>query len=432
MKRLLSSLSTMSTLNRIILPVFIILFLFLVVQTPIISSDTKSYSMMEISRFPGFVLFLRVFKIVFRENYPSIMIGFNLVFGFSVIHIVLHKLKSLFKLELWQNLIVFAILLFPYFPPLSIAANITSEAIAYPLYLLMIMFGLEILMRSQHLKIFLFALAYLGLVLTRGQFIIIPFIFLFILLLKYKKAILQPTLLGILILLIILPVLSVQIDKTYRKVFFGHFVSTPYSYINSIALPLYISKKEDRDLFETEDQRKVFDLAYKRIDSLNLLSSKVKGSRMERFAGFYYNFPLICNQNIHDQGIQYYMDQNHSRSESYIRIENDCKAMMPLLIKHNFKEYITLYYTNVIQGFKSIFIAIFLFVVLCWSGISLLKRYETNKAVIFLITLLIFSNAFIVGIACHSIIRYIFYNYFLFFILIILLFRKKHTTHESY
>jgi hypothetical protein len=43
---------------------------------------------------------------------------------------------------------------------------------------------------------------------------------------------------------------------------------------------------------------------------------------------------------------------------------------------------------------------------------------------LFLSTLLIISNAMIVAFASHSIIRYLFYNYFFGIILLIILFRK--------
>lgn len=430
MKPIASIFNKLSILNRILFLGFIFSFIYLILQPPIVSFDTMSYLRAEISRFPGFVIFIRVYKLIFGEFYEP-MVGMYLVFGFGAIYRTIHTLKRLFNLKLWQLLVTFAILLFPYFPPLSIANNICSEGLAYPLYLLMISFGLSVLKTADYKQVLYFGIAYLLLTLTRGQFIFIPLLFLLLFVLQHRKALFHKKTLVIAISILCLPFLNVQLDKTYRKLAYGHFVSTPYSYVNAITLPLYVSKKEDRSLFTDPNVQQVFDFSYHRIDSLNLLSRKIDGDRFERFKGFYEQFPVICNQNVHSQGIQFYYDKGYGIYESYIQIEKDCKVMMPLLIQHNFKEFITLYYTNVIHGFGSVFIALFLLLVCIWSGIKTLRNYNTYTATVFLITLLIISNALIVGIACHSIMRYIFYNYFLFFVLIVLLFQKKIVTEEN-
>ena len=139
---------------------------------------------------------------------------------------------------------------------------------------------------------------------------------------------------------------------------------------------------------------------------------------------FHENFPLICNQNIHMGGVDYYMNKGFSRAEAYIKTEEACKAIMFNAIKHNFKDYILIYYTNVIYGFKSVFIALFFLITALWSFVKVIKKFELDTGFILFTSLLVISNALIVAIACHSISRYLVYNYFSIIIIPLLLIRR--------
>src|SRR5690606_1398498 len=208
-----------------------------------------------------------------------------------------------------------------------------------------------------------------------------------------------------------------------RKLVHNHYITAPYTYVNAITLPLYISKKKDSILFENPDNRELFLKTYRRIDSLGLLSSKVDGGYKEKYQVFHDNFPYICNQSFHDIGRLYFKDESDP-FQSSIDTEIAAKQMFPLLVKEHFKDYIALYYTSIKHGFYSVFIFIFFVLVCIYSGWKCLKKFTFENAILFFGSLLIISNALIVAVAVHTILRYVFYNFAMAFIILFLLSKK--------
>ncbi len=404
--------------------VYAITFLFLVFKGPIFSPDSYSYLNTEISRFPGYVICMRVFKYILGPDFGHLLVAFHMLFGFSTIHFTLKGFQNLLKLNFWSVLFIFGVLISPYFQSIYVANNITSEGLSYPFYLVFITASALLIFNNNKKMLLWSSFAFILLTLTRGQFIICSVIVAFIYGIKhYVGKTLKPNFI-VIIVLVCLPFLSKTLDSLYRKILFDHYVSTPYSYVNAVALPLFISHEDNINLIESQESKDIFEFSYKRIDSLDLLSSKDKGDHYYRYKRFHNNFPPICNQNIHSGGIKYFYNKGFSAYESYIKTEQVCKSLMLPLIKANFKEYITLYFTSIMYGFKSIPLAIAILALAFWSFIKCLKKFNLLYGIILLTTLLALSNAMIVAVACHSIDRYLFYNNFLIAITALLLLNK--------
>lgn len=417
--------------NRLLLLIFVAFFFFFIVQSPIYSPDTYSYLRADITRFPGYIFYLRGLQALFGSGFDVVALAGHLAMGCIAIVILFKNISQLFKLSWIAKGLLLAVLTFPYFKPIEVAVNLTSEGLAYPLYLMLLSFSIDFLFRGASKKIFHISIVYLILVLTRGQFIIVAPIIGFVFALKVKKRIFTPKTFLLVALLFLLPVLSSVADKTYRSIFYGYFKTTPYSYVNVVALPLYISEAKDTKEFEDRDIKVIYDHSHQKLDSLNLLSTKVKGSYKEKYLRFHYNFPEICNQNIHDFGLKYYLSQGVPPYENAFAIEAACKAMTPKLINAHFTEFVAIYYTSIVHGFKSVFILFFVIALSILSLVRVLRGFGVNSGFVLLATLLMISNAMIVGIASHSIMRYLFYNYFLGLLILIILLKKFIPRHES-
>jgi hypothetical protein len=421
---------SIKSLFKLTFLVYAITFLLLLLKGPIFSPDSYSYLHIEISRFPGFVICVRLFKFLFGEHFGYYLVAFHLLFGFATIHFALKTITKLFNLNFWLSLILFGFLISPYFQSVYAANNITSEGICYPFYLILISSSLRFIFLNEKKHLLWITIAFILLTLTRGQFIIDALIIAFIYALKNYKALKTKPVLLSLALLIALPVISSTLDKTYRKLLFGHFVSTPYSYVNAVALPLYISKKDNIELIKDPDTKAVFEFSFKKIDSLNLLSSRVEGDSYYKYMTFHDNFPPICNQNIHNGGIKYFHDKGNTVYESYIKTEQVCKNLMLPLIQANFKTYISLYITSIMYGFTSIPLAIAMVLLALWSFVKCLKNFNLLHGFTLFTTLMVLSNAMIVAVACHSIERYLFYNNFLLALLAVMWIKKLITTEK--
>ncbi len=404
--------------------IFSILFIYFIYQPAIYSFDSFSYLRGDFNRYPGYVIFARIYTIVFGAFFDYAVISTQLLLGFTSIYIFLRKISSVIKIHFLLKVLLFSILIFPYFPHLSIANNIASEGLAYPFYLLLIAFSFNLIFQNQHKKIIHISIFFVLLTLTRGQFIIVPLIVAFIYLLKHKKKVLKRLKIYVIFLLIILPFINQLTNKTYNKIIYGHFVTTPFSYINVVALPLFVSNEDDANYIDNEEDKLIFLKSYHQIDSLGLLSSKIKGDNKNKYQVFHDNFPIICNQNIFQNGIDFYNEKYGRIEQNSIRIEKTCKAIFPVLLKRNFKNYIVIYFEGVFHGFHSIIIAILMLLVLIYSFWLCIKNFTAENGILLLSSLLIVSNSLLVALACHSISRYLFYNYALGFLIVLLLFRK--------
>ncbi|MFT4698685.1 MAG: hypothetical protein ACI9SJ_001841 [Flavobacteriaceae bacterium] len=411
--------------NILVLLAFIFTFIFLVNKPPIYSPDTYGYLHVNISRYPVYILFIRGFQFIFGSFFEVMMVSFQLVFSIISISIIYKNCKELLNLNIWLKTLLFVILLFPLYPRLYIANNLVSEGLAYPLYLLLISFIIDFLYRNKSIKVIHLSITLLILSLTRGQFFFISIIVALLYVLKLKKDTFKKGNVFSLLLLIIVPFLITIVDSSFKKVVYGYYVKTPYSYVNAITLPLFVSELKDTIDIKNEDYKKIFIKSYQRIDSLGLLSSKINGTKEEKYQVFHDNFPLICNQNIHDQGKLYYLNIDSTPHLNSIKTELACKAMFPVLVKNHFKEWVIIYFTGMIHGFfESIVLLFFFLFTLIYGGLITLRNYTINNSLLFLSSLLIISNSMIVALACHSISRYLFYNYFLGFIIFILIFKK--------
>ena len=367
---------------------------------------------------------MRSFDVLFGSFFETAIVAFQLLFGFVAIATLLKTCKQLLKLKAWEYFLVFILLIFPYFPPLLVGNNLTSEGLSYPLYLFLIAFSIDFLFKNQQKKILHLSITFILLCLTRGQFIIVAPILGVLYILKERKNILKRPNLFFGILLFILPIITQTLDKTYHKAVHGFFVTTPFSYVNALTLPLFVSDEKDASLMKTEDEKIIFQRTYKAIDSLGLLSSKVEGDATEKYLLFHNNFPWICNRSFHVPTMNYFESEADKLGENVIMTEKTAKNMLSVLVKNNFKKYLSIYFEGIFHGFKGIPFFILAVLFLLYSFFITIKKWSVTNGLMLLAVTLIVSNAMIVAFASHSIMRYLFYNYFFAILIGIILFRK--------
>ncbi len=414
----------LSSFNILLLVIYLGLFVYFILQPAIYSPDTNTYFRLHFYRFPVYGLFLRVFDLVFGSFYNLAVVGFQLLLGFASILILAKNCKRLLKLNYLTFFGLLAVLTFPYFPPLLIANNICTEGLSYPLYLLLISFAFDFFFREQPKKLFHLSVIFVLLCLTRGQFIIIAPIFAVLYFLKERKKGFKKGTVFTILLFLLLPIVTQTLDKTYHKMVHGFFVTTPFSYINALTLPLFVSEEKDALQFKTQDEKTLFLHTYKTIDSLGLLSSSIDGDATSKYLLFHNNFPMICNRNFHIPGLEYFEDKTAKPGENVVLIEEAAKAMFPVLVTNNFEKYISIYFQGIFHGFKGILISVVVLLIFLYSCVITLKKWSLHNGLLLLFTTLIVSNSMLVAFASHSIMRYLFYNYFFAILIGVILIRK--------
>lgn len=412
--------------HTFLLALYLSIFLFCILTEPIYSPDTYSYLRAMPYRQMGYVIFLKAFTSAFGTYFDVAVVAFHTLFSLFGVHFFFTKVSSFFKLHLFLKIILLIILLFPFFPPLSIANNLCSEGLGYGLYLLFFAFGIEFLFNNKHTYLKYYVITYLLLVSIRSQFIFSTLIFAGTYTLVHRKKIFQKKHIANTLVLCGIMLIASLTERTYHKVKDGFFKPTPLGYTSAATAPIYLSNRSDYKLIKNEDYQNIFKISHDSLIAKELLA-KSEHSPKEAYKFFHDNLPKICNQTVREVGKAYYTNQpkpegwTESQVNSYIFFETEaaCKSYTKILIPYNLKKWSQLYYQNIVYGFKSPVLLVFVIAMFLYSLVKAFGNPQKHNTLIFLIASLILSNAMFIAFAVHSIQRYLFYNYALLFLLFI-------------
>lgn len=191
-----------------------------------------------------------------------------------------------------------------------------------------------------------------------------------------------------------------------------------------MASALYVSNQGDVNNLENDDYKKIFNDCYSFISTNKwLLSSEERSSHAEDYEYFHKNLGKICNLTLHERGTAYFLNQNNTIVEARYHVEKAAKGMFPVLVKNNLKKWIRLFYSNLIHGFKLPLLFFSVLAIMFFSAFKSIKLSNKHVYIVLFFSALIISNALVVAFASHSIMRYLFYNYSLFFLILVSIFK---------
>ncbi|MEZ4791909.1 MAG: hypothetical protein R2783_00065 [Gelidibacter sp.] len=418
--------------TAILMVIYGLVFLYFIFQETIFSPDSYGYLLAMPQRNPGYVVFSKFFEFLFPQNYARVIVGAQLVLGLVAVHVFMKRMSGLLHLNHVLKGVVLTVLLFPFFPPLLIANNICSEGLAYPLYLLFLATGFEFLYNEKKYTLLSISVLYILLTLTRGQFVVTSVIFAMVYFLKYQSSILNKKHLSRWLVILLVPLIAGFADKTYHKLKDGLYISTPYAFVNMSGAAFYVSNENDVDFIETNEYKTLFSTCYKQLSDKKLLMSSKKREGYDAYYQHFHNHvPQICNQTVHDISRGYYYakflethtDERAASVFSLWQSELACKSIFFTLVNRNFKQWSLLYCSNIVHGFKSVVLLIFVIFVFLFSCYGVLSKKHIYYEILFVCSALTLSNAMIVSLASHSIMRYLFYNYVLIFFMVLILFK---------
>lgn len=410
--------------DKIALLLYLVTFFYLISQSAIYSPDTSSYLKASIWRSPGYSTFSVIFKFIFKDYFDIVTVGFQLIFGLFSVHFFARQLSKIIKINTIVFFGILLVLVFPFYYPLYVANNICSEGLSYPLYLLFLGFSIDFLFLDKTKSFSFLIVCCILLALTRGQFLICALVVAVIYALKYKRTLFKQKHLIIVMLLILSIPITSAIDKTFHKLTRDQFVSTPFTYVNACAGALYVSNMDNLKDISNPDDKAIFKICLEKMSKNNwLMSYKENATLEEKYEYFHDNLVNICNLTLHNKGRDYYISKGYEKTEALIKVENTSKRLYFTLVKNNFKNYSLLFLSNLTHAFKSIFVMIFIVFCVIFSGAKLIKSYNINYALMLFFSTLTLGNAMVVAFASHSIMRYLFYNYNLIIILIVLLYQ---------
>ncbi|MFD2542156.1 hypothetical protein ACFSSB_07490 [Lacinutrix gracilariae] len=405
----------------IIISILIAVFLF-VVNKPILTfKDSSGYLNMIILRSAGYPIFLYVLKKTFGAYFNLAIIILQFTFGAYAIRFLIYSLKKQYSLNNLWYILLLIILLIPYVYNQNLANVILSESLTYPLYLICTAFFITAFLEKKAKHLVLSLPVLLLLILTRSQFLfLIPVAIIILLYNSFTNKKFQNK--GLLLLLIAFPFITSLLDKTYHKIVHNEFVNTPWTGIHLITPAFYVSDKEDYAIFDSEEEQLFFkntyaDLYVKHLTTNNLLDEKYSGNDISTYINKY---PEIANSTIFISGKKTY-NNTVNEDKQLIAIDRLTKKMTVPLILNNFKKWISIYVKNFVHAFGNAKYTLLFFVLLIFSLYQTKKESKGYK-IICLLTLLTLSNVALVSIGMHTIKRFTFYNDWVIFLVIFILF----------
>ena len=383
--------------------------------------DSYAFLRGDFNRSPVYSSFLKIFNSIFGDGYEYPVIIVQYTFIVIAVNYLVTTVKSVFEIKTFGAALIQLVLLAPCVYLHFVAGRILSEALSYPLLLIVftLLFKAFITLNPRYInKTFITVFV---LILTRGQFIVvIPVMLLLWLYIGYKTKTYRKHVVT-LALIIVLPLFASFAERAYNKLVFGYFVNNTMNYVHLITSGFYLSDAEDVELFKTEDEKAYFNLVRNSLYEAELTRKQVIESGMDDSFFYEHNFSKICNERIHELGLTYFEGKGLNFYEQNIALNQLCSGMIYPLLKTHFKTWLKFFYKNLKNTFGSSKQMLLMLLLLIFAVVQL---YRTNNKLfkfMLLATLLMFANNTLIAFAVHPIKRYVFYFDWVLFVIIILL-----------
>ena len=398
---------------------FLLTTLLVVYRKLVYFPDSDGYLQSYLIRTAGYPLFLKAVSAISGDYFEWVLKALQALIGCWGIGYFLKTLTRLKVLKPEWAVLLCAFLLAPYFFDIKIGNKVLSEALAYPLFLVVSSQFFRALI-NKNTRSLLIAIPWLFLLLTvRAQFLFMVPIGLGLTYLIYREnRQLKPLLIG-LGLWIALPMATNLTDRVYHSIEHGHFVRTPWRGIHFLAPAMFVAETEDVDLFTDPTQREYFRQMHQSLADQKLHIDHPNPFHWDPVVIYVYEFTKIANSTLFSEGKDI-LAPGMDRYNTFIEVDRQTSAMAGVLVRDNFKRWFRIYRGNFVHGMGNTAITLALLLLLFYGLVSLIRGTCKNVESATLALLLLFGNMAIVSIGMHTINRFIFYNQWVVLFLLIL------------
>ncbi|RAR75335.1 hypothetical protein [Flavobacterium aciduliphilum] len=411
-------------INRIYFnALFVVITCFLVLWKGVVyAPDSEGYLSMSIYRSLGYPSFILFHKALFGSRYVYFVLLSQLLLNLGAIFYLKNKVQQILNLPFWKAFLFMLLLAIPLFYEIHVANGLLSEALAYPLYLIVLAHLFDFLVTKNRKKVILSAILLLLLIQVRGQFmflVVVLFLAVFVSEMSFKLLKKQ---IGILVFIILIPFISVGIDICFHKIVHHKAVTTPWTGIQIATLPFFIANQKDYLEFPSTEQQDYFRFIYGRLEQKNLLLNQFSDDSTTKMDYYFSHYVQIANGTLNNDGESFFKN-NHVLQEDLVVVNDKMTSSMTMpLVKAHFFKWVSLYFENICKGLgtaKNVLLILFLCV---FSFFRLLSKPIPALKIIFIGTLLVLGNAALVALAEPTISRYLFYNNWVLLSIVLLLF----------
>ncbi|MFC7358327.1 hypothetical protein ACFQO1_11560 [Jejudonia soesokkakensis] len=403
---------------------FVIVFIVVMSRNVVLFTDSPGYIDQDIIRSPIYPLFLNFTEGLSSTNFNTVTAFFQVILGLLAIHVFMNVIRKVVQLHWFCYLLLTIIVVSPYVYNHTIANRFLSEALAYPLYLVVVSRFLLLIAFYKKKYLWQGILFLFILLLTRTQFLfLVPIASIVCFYLGFSEKKIKKWILPI-SLLILLPFITQLADKTYHKLQHGVFISTPWTGIHLVAPAMFVADEEDRSLFTSEREKLFFSTLYASLAEKELnINHLSKENALESSAYYRENFTKIANRTIYEEG-KMIVAANEPELKRFIAVENITKEMALPLITDNFKKWCKVYIQNYILGFGTARTTLLYVLILGFSLVMVYKRSNSISKILTFVMTLLLANVAIVAIGMYTIKRFTFYNDWVIFLVVFILLQQ--------
>ncbi len=386
--------------------------------------DTEGYLNADVYRSLGYPLFIQIHKFIFGPNFLFFIKVSQFVIFFLCVYYFLRSIKAILKINDTFLQILFCIILIPVFYGEKFLNNILTEALTYSLYLAFISLYSEGLFFKNKYRIYGSYIIVLLILQIRSQFLfIIPVLFLHQLILNYKN-LLNWNLIKSLLLIVVIPLISSLIDFSYHSLYHNKNTTTPFTGIQIASLPFFVSKKENKTIFNDKDQQAYFDFVYSRLEKRKLLLDNVPCKPYEITDYYFSNYVEIANRTLSMDGETFFANLSSLEDKTIANDKMSISMVIPL-IKANFGSYCKMYFQIFMKGIGSSKQFLVYLILLLFFVYKFIKENDVVSSYLVFFILLLLSNIILLTFSVYVVSRYTFYNNWVLLLFIIYLLQNS-------
>ncbi len=374
--------------------------------------DTLTYIEASDYRSPGYVWLVRAYNALLAspesaaepEHYIY-LVGLQILFGLLGCWLLARSLRHSFALPSWLAAVVYLTLLTPYFfGDYRFGNSIQSEGVTYPLFLIAFSLLLQGLTRKNLAYLFAFLPPLFLLVITRKQFLFVYPAFVIVLLyvvLFFPRDALKKALLAVCFIAIVVAANLVERADIHART--GKFETIPFTGIQLIAAPLYLSREADKAAFaDSPDKMELFEEFREKAVARGRHLEAVTGKEIP--VNHYYNHFAASYGFIVRQVVVRTLRERGTTD--WFEIDAITTDMARKLIWSNPLGFIQMYFHNVKFALGGYYMMLFLAVIFCLAFVMHLAQRDKLSLCLFFAILFHFGNLTTVALVETIIRRY--------------------------
>lgn len=381
--------------KKVIFGILGVIFLLCLREGIILTPDSGTYISLSAIRIGLYPLTILLFQTIFKEHALQALVVFQLGFAITASYQLATFLRSVFNLPPLMYWVLIAVFLSPLIVFKS-ANEIMSEGLAYPLFLVSSHFLLKGVLYRNIRFLLAFSFSIFLLSFTRQQYLFFyvigffAFLYLYFFENDFNKKI------KFFLAIIFSCSLFFVSEKTYHYIYHGSFSGTPFTGIQLLIRPLYVSSMDSYKSFEEPKQREFVKEVMEEIFNRNLMD---QDPNKRELTGFTLHYNTICHQISSPLLGKIWQPLVNESNMDYLQTINQQTIDISLkLIKNNFNNYLKSYIKGAIHGFGGYILWGFILFtsLLCFIAIASTRYVNIFYLFFILTTLMHLGNLLII------------------------------------